>query len=684
MRPQTSAESSPAGGGPSTKAPPVLRAIPSVPDYGLLRRIGGGAYGEVWLARSVATGALRAAKIVWRHTFEDERPFRREFEGIQRFERISREHPSQLALFHIGRNEAEGYFYYVMELADGVEVQSPKSEVLSQPKQDPPTLDSYAPHTLRADLEKGRLPAARALEIGLALAEALSHLHQHGLVHRDVKPSNVIFVNGRPKLADIGLVTDVSDQCSIVGTEGYLPPEGPGTPQADIFALGKVLYEAATGLDRREFPKLPEEMRVWSDAKSVFELNEIVLAACASVPHSRYSSVETLLADLQRLQGGKSVKRIRALQRYWTTAKRAAIPVAGLAAVTALLAFLWRGTAPSDPFPEGRPSANLVANGDCDKGMAIIRLDNYAQLAQAYAYFTNAIALDPQFARPYIGLLEMALRDQGAVLTPAAAVEMRRQAAASLKALAPGLSATYVAQSINSYYDWDYPAAERYAIQGIKANPSYELGHTWYGFMLSHWGRLAEARAQNDISLRLAPTKAIVYRCIGHTYYAQRDFTNAVIWYKKAIALDVHHREDFFWLGKAQRAMGDYEPSIDTQEQGDLLYAKNESSVRQHYDGLRQAFKIGGPRGFWEEAWKDSEANPKDLYLKAYIQIHLGETNAALGWLEEAFAAQQGRGNEGPLGYLLFDESWDGLRSNARFDALLSKIGYTKVTPPRK
>ena len=53
---------------------------------------------------------------------------------------------------------------------------------------------------------------------------------------------------GRPKLADIGLVTDVGDGRSIVGTEGYLPPEGPGTPQADIFALGRVLYEATTGL----------------------------------------------------------------------------------------------------------------------------------------------------------------------------------------------------------------------------------------------------------------------------------------------------------------------------------------------------------------------------------------------------------------------------------------------------
>ncbi len=95
-----------------------IEAAPAVPDYELLRRIGGGAYGEVWLARSKATGALRAAKIVWRHTFEDERPFQREFEGISRFERISRQHPSQLALYHIGRNDAGGYFYDVMELAD--------------------------------------------------------------------------------------------------------------------------------------------------------------------------------------------------------------------------------------------------------------------------------------------------------------------------------------------------------------------------------------------------------------------------------------------------------------------------------------------------------------------------------------------------------------------------------------
>ena len=135
------------------------------------------------------------------------------------------------------------------------------------------------------------------LEIGLALSEALSAICiANGLVHRDVKPANVIFVNGRPKLADIGLVTDASDQCSIVGTEGYLPPEGPGTPQADIFALGKVLYEAATGMDRREFPKLPEDLRTWPDAVQVFELNEVILKASAQAAGQRYQTC----AEMQR------------------------------------------------------------------------------------------------------------------------------------------------------------------------------------------------------------------------------------------------------------------------------------------------------------------------------------------------------------------------------------------------
>lgn len=312
-------------------AQPAPSPPPRIPDYELIRRIGGGAYGDVWLARS-ATGVFRALKIVCRRTFDDDRPYEREFEGIQHFERISRGHPGQLALFHVGRGE--GYFYYVMELADAVGVQRPKSEVQGHTNTRPATLDggletldslAYAPHTLRADLGHGRLPAAQVLEVGLTLTEALAHLHAHGLVHRDVKPSNIIFVNGQPKLADIGLVTDASDQCSIVGTEGYLPPEGPGAPAADIFALGKVLYEATTGLDRRQLPQLPSDLRDWLDAKLVFELNEIILKACAADPRQRYAGTAEMLADLLLVSAGRSVRHTHALERRLALARRTAI-----------------------------------------------------------------------------------------------------------------------------------------------------------------------------------------------------------------------------------------------------------------------------------------------------------------------------------------------------------------------
>jgi serine/threonine protein kinase len=124
----------------------------------------------------------------------------------------------------------------------------------------------YYPRTLASDLkQRGKLPLDECIALGLSLATALEHLHGHGLIHRDIKPSNVIFVNGVPKLADIGLVAQKDSTVSFVGTRGYFPPEGPGSAQADLYSLGKVLYEISTGLDRRRCAELPEDLRTWAD-----------------------------------------------------------------------------------------------------------------------------------------------------------------------------------------------------------------------------------------------------------------------------------------------------------------------------------------------------------------------------------------------------------------------------------
>src|SRR5206468_10682570 len=162
---------------------------------------------------------------------------------------------------------------------------------------------------------RGGLRFEECLQLSLSLARALGRLHKAGLVHRDIKPSIIIFVNGVPKLADIGLVTDVGEARSFVGTEGFIPPEGPGTAQADIYSLGKVLYEIATGKDRQSFPEPPTLLEEFSDRKQLLELNEIILKACENDPRKRYRSAEEMREELELLEVGKSVKRLRIVER---------------------------------------------------------------------------------------------------------------------------------------------------------------------------------------------------------------------------------------------------------------------------------------------------------------------------------------------------------------------------------
>jgi serine/threonine protein kinase len=147
------------------------------------------------------------------------------------------------------------------------------------------------------------LPLDECLRIAFALTGALDFLHQQGLIHRDIKPSNIIFVHDLPKLADIGLVAEVGEARSFVGTEGYIPPEGPGTSQSDLFSLGKVLYEVATGLDCHHFPQFPTQDKMPDGARWA-RLYEAILKACEPDVRKRYASAREMQADLQGLLRG--------------------------------------------------------------------------------------------------------------------------------------------------------------------------------------------------------------------------------------------------------------------------------------------------------------------------------------------------------------------------------------------
>lgn len=289
------------------------REPPKVPNHELIRPIGRGSYGEIWMARS-ELGVMRAVKVVDRRTFETETAFQREFDGMARFEPISREHAGFVDILHVGRSEADEFFYYVMELAD---------DHIHGQRADP---QKYVPKTLRTELgRRGRLLAEEVVALGLSLSESLAALHREGLVHRDIKLANVIFVGGHPKIADIGLVA-ASGQASFVGTEGYVPPEGPGTAQGDIYSLGKVLYELAMGKDRLDFPALNTRIDDLPDKDDLLRLNDVFLRACANDPTERYVRAEQMHEDLGRIRDGRPLRQLG--RRVWPWMLAAAVAVA--------------------------------------------------------------------------------------------------------------------------------------------------------------------------------------------------------------------------------------------------------------------------------------------------------------------------------------------------------------------
>ena len=216
---------------PPGEAPPT----PVVAEHALIRPIGAGSGGNVWLAKN-ALGTCRAVKIVYRKSFSWAKAYDDELHGLLKYEPLSRQHDGLVDVLQVGGNAEAGYFYYVMELADDVQ---------TGPNINP---DQYEPRTLAHDLDgRRRLPIGECIRLGASIASALHFLHRQGLIHRDVKPANIVFVNGFPKLADAGLVTEMSDASLRVGTEGFIAPEGPGTARADIYSLGKVLYQISTG-----------------------------------------------------------------------------------------------------------------------------------------------------------------------------------------------------------------------------------------------------------------------------------------------------------------------------------------------------------------------------------------------------------------------------------------------------
>jgi CHASE2 domain-containing sensor protein len=285
----------------------VAEAIvaPDAPDYELFHPpFGHGAYGKVWLARN-AIGQWQALKAVYLAKFgTNAHPYEREFSGIRRFKPISHKHPGLLRVDFVSKKKSSGYFYYVMELGDSL-----------QPgwEENPST---YVPRDLarvRSQAEGRRLPALECVRILISVSEAVEFLHQQGFTHRDIKPQNIIFVNDQPKLGDVGLVADIRPQGetgTYIGTPGYMPPAGDksvGTPQADIYGLGMLLYVILTGREADFFPTLATTLLETANPPDFQRVNSIVLRACDPDLTRRFASAGAMGSALREAEAALTV-----------------------------------------------------------------------------------------------------------------------------------------------------------------------------------------------------------------------------------------------------------------------------------------------------------------------------------------------------------------------------------------
>jgi serine/threonine protein kinase len=257
-----------------------------IPGYKLLERLGRGSMGVVYRAHQRSLDRVVAIKILFPELSRNPDFVARFLREARTVARLS--HPNIVAGYDAG--EAGGYHFFVMEYVDGPTVR----EVVRR---------------------GGPLSEERAVHIGVQVTSALAHAYDHGLVHKDIKPDNILLAEGGAKLCDLGLVGEVGQtraDGSIVGTPHYIPPEmirgDPADIRSDLYSLGATIFFMLTGrppfdgntpaavLAKHMRDPVPDPCDV--DAAIDVELGRIVQRLLAKDPSARYQTPASLLAEL--------------------------------------------------------------------------------------------------------------------------------------------------------------------------------------------------------------------------------------------------------------------------------------------------------------------------------------------------------------------------------------------------
>jgi serine/threonine protein kinase len=632
-----------------------MSATPPIPNqlgpYQIISLLGAGGMGEVYLGTDPRLHRRVAIKVLPSTLSADE-------EAQQRMTREARliatiDHPNVCTIYEIG--EDAGRPFIVMQYIEG--------------------------ETLGDRMRRGRLSLPETLEIARQITAALGEAHKRGIVHRDIKPGNImISSSGTVKVLDFGLAKSflrapddatevvISARDVVAGTTPYMSPEQllgePLDGRTDIFSLGVVLYEIATGsrpFDRRTAAATinailmndPEPLA----GNDLLPLEPLIRRALEKPVGRRFPDASAMQEALLGIEGARL-----------TPSKRAAPKAARRAASPPTVRNRRVKKPATDPAAE---KLYLRARTQWNKRSP-------EAVKQAIALFQEVVEIDPLHANSFAGLADAYLMlGFLQVSSPRSIIPKAKAAALRSITLDPSRAEPHATLGyIAGLFEWDWETAKRELTEAMRLDPQYPWAPHWYG--------LLAASVEQDDALRcitlaheLDPLSPILHTAIGIVHHWRRDYAAALQVYRQLLDSESTFAPAHYYIGLTYEQLKDYDHALvnfnrsaDLGNRGGLFLG-----------ALGHCLAVSGDEERARTVLDEMQHRASERYVSPYntmiVQLGLGDIDGALVSLEQALEDRAGS-----LWHVPVDPRFDRIRDHAQFVESLKRHGLRARREP--